>query len=299
MGLRKIKGLRFDSRKKTLEKLCILINEETGYRSGPKLIQFFNELGFNDIYGQGFPSRWMYTDERLAKINGTPNIDKCIKNLFSPIDFIENPEILDLHIDAFNKYLAFDKWKIIRKHADISFKNLDTVEFIAPKKTIDEKGFLSQEFKNLQLSNLQLDSTITGVLEYRVKEIESCFSANAPLAVILMAGSTLEGILLGVATSNPRVFICAKSAPKNREQKVKPFQEWSLANFIDVSKEINLLHHDVHKFSHVLRDFRNYVHPFEQMNTGFNPTMHTAKICLQVLKVAIYQINENNRCISA
>ena len=49
---------------KTVEKLRNLINEETEYRSGPKLIAFFNNLGFNDEYGQGFPSRWMFTDEK-------------------------------------------------------------------------------------------------------------------------------------------------------------------------------------------------------------------------------------------
>lgn len=284
---------------KTLEKLRDLINEETKYRSGPKIIQFFNELGSRDTYGQGFPSRWMFTDEKLNSINGTPNIDKCIKKLFAPVSFIETPEKLDLYISEFNKYLAFDKWKVVRNHAEILFQKLDKVEFIAPKESNDEEGFLSQEFNNLELANLQLDSSITSVLEYRVKEIESCFSANAPLAVILLAGSTLEGILLGVATRNPRSFNCAKSAPKSKEQKVKQFHEWSLVNFIDVSKEVNLLHHDVHKFSHALRDFRNYVHPFEQMSTGFTPSMHTAKICLQVLKVAIYQINQNMRCVSA
>jgi hypothetical protein len=41
--------------KKALEKLRDLINEETEYRSGPKLVQFFNKLGFTDSYGQGFP----------------------------------------------------------------------------------------------------------------------------------------------------------------------------------------------------------------------------------------------------
>ena len=64
---------------------------------------------------------------------------------------------------------------------------------------------------------------MTPIGNNRIKEIENCFSANAPLSVILMAGSTLEGILLGVATSNPRIFNCANSAPKNREQKVRPF----------------------------------------------------------------------------
>ena len=41
---------------KTLEKLQKLINEEIEYKSGPQLVQFFNSLGFNDVYGQGFPS---------------------------------------------------------------------------------------------------------------------------------------------------------------------------------------------------------------------------------------------------
>lgn len=284
---------------KTLEILRDLINEETEYRSGPKIIQFFNELGFSDTYGQGFPSRWRFTDEKLNAINGTPNIDKCIKNLFSPISFIKTPDKLDLHISEFNKYLAFDKWKVIRNHAEISFKKLNKVEFTVPNESNDEEGFLNQEFSDLKLSNLRLDNSITSVLEYRIKEIENCFSANAPLSVIILAGSTLEGILLGVATRSPRAFNCAKSAPKNKEKKVKQFHEWSLSNFIDVSKEVNLLHHDVHKFSHALRDFRNYIHPFEQMSTGFTPTIHTAKICLQVLKVAIHQINENIRCVSA
>lgn len=234
----------------------------------------------------------------MKAINGTPNIDKCIKNLFAPVSFIEAPEKLDLHISELNKYLTFDKWKVFRNDAEITFQKLDKAEFTAPKESNDEEGFLSQEFNNLNLSNLKLDHSITSVLEYRVQEIESCFSANAPLSVILLAGSTLEGILLGVATRSPRAFNSAKSAPKNKEQKVKQFHEWSLANFIDVSKEVRLLHHDVHKFSHALRDFRNYIHPFEQMSTGFTPTMHTAKICLQVLKVAIYQINANIQSVS-
>ena len=46
---------------KTIEKLQKLITEETTYRSGPQLVKFFNQLGFNDSYGQGFPSRWKYT----------------------------------------------------------------------------------------------------------------------------------------------------------------------------------------------------------------------------------------------
>ena len=45
---------------KTLQELRVLINETIKYRSGSELVKFFNKLGFNDVYGQGFPSRWAY-----------------------------------------------------------------------------------------------------------------------------------------------------------------------------------------------------------------------------------------------
>jgi hypothetical protein len=43
----------------------------------------------------------------------------------------------------------------------------------------------------------------------------------------------------------------------------------------------------VKKFSHGLREFRNYIHPYEQMVSGFAPDEHTAKVCFQVLKAAL------------
>lgn len=95
--------------KKTLEEIRELINEKTEYRSGPKLIQFFNGLGFTDSYGQGFPSRWMYTDQKLDQINGTPEMDKCIKNVFAPVNFINRIQELDSFIKELNQFLAFDK----------------------------------------------------------------------------------------------------------------------------------------------------------------------------------------------
>ena len=94
---------------KTLEKLRELINEETEYRSGPQLVKFFNSLGFFDSYDQGFPSRWKYTDEKLSLINGSPELDECIKDVFSPANFIGKVGELDKHISEFNQYLTFDK----------------------------------------------------------------------------------------------------------------------------------------------------------------------------------------------
>jgi len=63
---------------KTLEKLRLIINEESERRSGPDLVKFFNLLGFNDTYswGGGFPSRGDYTDSRLEKMAQIQNVWK-------------------------------------------------------------------------------------------------------------------------------------------------------------------------------------------------------------------------------
>ena len=113
------------------------------------------------------------------------------------------------------------------------------------------------------------------------------------MSVIFLSGSSLEGILLGIASKYPREFNKSKSSPKTPIGIVKPFNEWTLSNFIDTAHDIGILKEDVKKFSHSLRDFRNYIHPYEQVSSRFNPDEHTAIICWQVLKAAIYQITNN------
>ena len=87
----------------TIRNLREIINEKSQYRSGPQLVDFFNTLGFHDCYGQGFPSRWVYTEENLKKINGTSDIDECIKTVFAPNNFIDKPELLLQLLEEFNK----------------------------------------------------------------------------------------------------------------------------------------------------------------------------------------------------
>ncbi|HAQ19880.1 MAG TPA: hypothetical protein DCR40_11705 [Prolixibacteraceae bacterium] len=279
---------------KTLEKLRNLINEETEYRSGPKLVAFFNELGFSDVYVQGFPSRWVFTDEKLSKINGTPEIDKCIKRVFAPVNFITRFAELDKFINDFNQYLAFDSWKVVRNEKEITFVKAGKINFeTAPE--IKEDDFLNREFKDISLDKLGLDSVITETLNVRFDEIKKCLNAKAPLSVIFLSGSTLEGILLGIASKHPKEFNQSKAAPKDREGKIKSFYDWSLSNYIDVASDLDFLKEDVKKFSHALRDFRNYIHPYEQVSSRFNPNDQTARICWQVLKAAIFQLCETKQ----
>jgi len=163
---------------------------------------------------------------------------------------------------------------------------------VSSSKEMTEDEFIQKTFKNVSISKINLDAGIIGVLDQRLSEIKKCLTANAPLAVIFLCGSTLEGILLGVASNNSKDFNIANSSPKDKNSgKVLPFKRWTLANFIDVAAELRLVGDDVKKFSHALRDFRNYIHPHQQMVTNFDPDKHTAEICWTVLQAAISQLS--------
>jgi hypothetical protein len=157
---------------------------------------------------------------------------------------------------------------------------------------ISEDEFVSREFENISIDKLGLDSSISAILNERIAEIRKCSATNAPLAVIFLCGSTLEGILLGTASANPKDFNQSTLSPKDDTGKVKQFYNWTLYDFINVARDLNLLGEDVKKFSHALRDFRNYIHPFQQMASNFSPDQHTAKICWQVLQAAISDLSK-------
>ncbi|WP_459895985.1 hypothetical protein [Desulfurobacterium crinifex] len=154
-----------------------------------------------------------------------------------------------------------------------------------------EEDFLKRDFE-IKLSQLNLSAELSDVIRQRINEIQICLNNKAPLAVIFLCGSVLEGLLLDLATKHPQKFNTSKSAPKNKEGKTKPFREWTLSNLIDVAYEIGFLGLDVKKFSHSLRDFRNYIHPYQQVSSKFKPDMHTAQISWKVLQAAIEDLSK-------
>jgi hypothetical protein len=280
---------------KTLEQLRIIINgdDTPDYRSVSELVSFFDDLGFDDTDGYDSFSRKLYTNRKLKELNGTRRLDKCLKKTFAVSNYVGCIDILDSLITNFNQYMALDKWKIVRENANISFRKLDKVVIDDGKSAaseIKEDEFLKKHF-DVNVDALGLNTNFNDIINRRLAEIEYCISGEAPLASILLIGSVMEGILLEVAKSYPQQFNQTPSAPKDKDSnKVRAFHRWTLNNLIDVAFEVGVLNQDVKEFSHVVRNFRNYIHPFEQMSSGFSPDHHTASICFQVLKAVMSQI---------
>lgn len=147
--------------------------------------------------------------------------------------------------------------------------------------------FLDKEFGETDLGSLGLDPKVENAINQRICEVQIALTNNAPLSVIFLAGSTLEGLLLNAALRDPKSFNEAKAAPKNKAGKVRGFNTWTLNDLINVAHELNVIGADVKRFSHDLRGFRNYIHPRQQAKEAFNPDHHTARISWQVLRAAI------------
>ena len=217
---------------------------------------------------------WQVADDTLVG----KSIDKLI-------EYIDNQIVLG--------YLKKEDFppELIRRGRTVAARLQGTK--VAPQQPdTTEDEFISKEFGAVSIEKLGLDSVITCILKQRLDEIRRCLTSRAPLAAIFLCGSTLEGILLGIACARPREFNQSALSPKDKLGKVKPFQDWTLSEFINVARDLNLVGEDVKKFSHALRDFRNYIHPYQQMSSNFNPDGHTAKICWQVLQAAITQLSK-------
>ena len=155
----------------------------------------------------------------------------------------------------------------------------------------DESDSELEDVGNLNFDKLEIEQNLLNIIRQRTVEIKKCLKAEAPLAVIFLCGSTLEGLLLDHAIKNGLKYSQAQSAPRDSYGKIINLEKWSLSNLITVGCEIANLGEDVKKFSDSLRDFRNYIHPNAQARSGFNPDIHTADICFRVLKLAIIRLS--------
>ena len=158
-----------------------------------------------------------------------------------------------------------------------------------------ENLFLKQKYSKPDFSEFFDDQTLVAVLNNRFEEAQKSFSVQAYLGAVILLCSLLEGVLLAKALTMPKEFNSDLSAPKNKEGKVKLLPYWTLANLIDVSANVGLLAEDIRKFSHALRDFRNYIHPWEQRARQFHPDEHTARICLQVFLASMDSLSGNRK----
>jgi hypothetical protein len=187
---------------RSIKRVAEIITGDKGlspYRSGPNLVSFFNDFGCDHMYGQGFPSRWMFAEERIREFNGTATLKKIILSTLAPRDFMgitvidkqtqqSKPLNLQDALTYLNEFLAYDGYEIVSHGKGHDFIDKTRGEIVVDVKlepTHLSHAFIMEQLEKCRTKTSQgdYDGAITNarsLVEAVLMAIEKEFDANAP-----------------------------------------------------------------------------------------------------------------------
>ncbi|TYB96404.1 MAG: abortive infection family protein [Kosmotoga sp.] len=175
-------GFRTNLKSNTIEKIAKTLtgdNEKSFYRSGPQLVSFFNELGFNDTYSKGFPSRWAYAYKKIGIILKQEKFLEFVNNFLDDSLYIDTEYNTSEIVKYINQFLKFDGYEIIKRDNKYLIKDLQAAHINFPEKCkrIISTDFLDEQIKKCDKKIIEgdYDGAITNarsMIEEVLLEIE-------------------------------------------------------------------------------------------------------------------------------
>jgi hypothetical protein len=141
-------------------------------------------------------------------------------------------------------------------------------------------------------TRLVSDPAMRKILVDRWTECIRCLAAQAPLAATVMMGGLIEGLLLARINREPNKaqIFKAKEAPRDRTGNAKQLREWVLKDFISVAHELRWITVSAKDVGHVLRDYRNYIHPQKQLSGNVSLMPDDASLLWEMSKGVMRQL---------
>jgi hypothetical protein len=249
------------------------------YRKGSQLTQFFQRVGFNNFVHDGSTRKW-WTLEVLKQLSEN-NIRAVVLRLADPKEYRGNEQQVNQAVSKLNEILMVEGLRVELEGMKPILRQIKP-QFVEQIVVPDLKPLPPPDFLSLKV-----EPGLGEILAGRWQETQRSFNAEAYLATTILMGSMLEGMLLAVLTKFPKEANTCKAAPTEPStNKVRRFHEWSLSDMINVAHELNWIDLDVKMFSHALREFRNLIHPYEQMARKVNPDKDTCEISWLVVQAA-------------
>jgi len=265
----------------TLESLAEMICGDEGpiYRTGSELTRFFQRVGFSNFSHDGSTRKW-WTLSVLEQLTEN-NLKAVICRLADPREYRGNSDLIRQAIKILNDILMIEGIEVEINGIEPILKNI-TPQFADVEQEEELKPLPPPEFLALKI-----EPGLGEILSERWNETQKCFDKGAFLAATILMGTMLEGILLSVLQKFPKEANTSKATPiDSKTGKVKYFADWSLSEMINVAHDVGWIDLDVKKFSHSLRDFRNIIHPYQQMLLKTFPDEDTCGISWLVVQAA-------------
>jgi hypothetical protein len=257
------------------------------YRRGWELPQFFRDCGL-DTPDHAGESRRDFVHSQLEAISGDPaKLERVILRLADPREYGAANSVHEEAVQALNALLEPELLHVVIDGRRPRLEGLDDVQTrrIVPRETPPMASICSEP-------------RLAELLEERWHEAERCLGVSSYLSALVMMGSLLEGALYAWITEHRDAAIESRSVPHDPKTKQPlPFSRWSLSDLINVGFERGWIQEDIKDFSHVLREYRNLVHPAKQRDSGASPDEDTCLICWEVVRAALNDLAAANEAV--
>ncbi|MCL6592278.1 MAG: abortive infection family protein [Firmicutes bacterium] len=153
------------------------------YLSGPQLVDTFNNYGFRDMYGQGFPSRRVYTEEKLLELNGTQKMIKLIEDMVHPRRFLNTELSFDVALAKVNELLSYEGY-VLKKNGNTYKIYVDEPIAIEPETLVSlQVDYVTEQINKCddKISKSDFDGAITNartLVETVMLKIVSEYNSN-------------------------------------------------------------------------------------------------------------------------
>lgn len=190
----------------------------------------------------------------------------------------------------FKIFIIEDGLEIVLSTSDTQNENLQ-YHINDVSNAINNKFFSAKPPSGFE--NFILDNDYVKIMQERWIESEKTQRAEAWLSTIVLLGSILEGILLYKIKANPKKANKSKSTPK-KDGKPKQYKDWTLENMIVVCHEQGWISKDVKAFSDGVKEYRNFVHPWKQLENKLDmPTKETCSLSREVIAIVLDDLWKN------
>lgn len=127
------------------------------------------------------------------------------------------------------------------------------------------------------------DPRLAAVLQEYYRQAQVAWDAGGYLGTIVACGAVVEGLLTWALSRRSEDAMRSSKACRDRQGEIRPLPEWSLSNLIDVAFELQLIGRTAKQASWALKDFRNFIHPYNVLGQSARPDQALAMSAMAAL----------------
>ncbi|MFI9387743.1 hypothetical protein [Kutzneria sp. NPDC052558] len=141
-----------------------------------------------------------------------------------------------------------------------------------------------------RLRVLLSDEQVIALLVDRIEQSRSAEASGAYLLALFGIGSFVEGLLFTVLKEQFPDLV--RAGFRGRDGRQVPASRAGLELLIETAHRQRLIELDARNFLHHVRDFRNYIHPRQQLERDFTPNKDTVNMCWMPVNAVLNDLEE-------